>query len=115
MENRHHRVDFFELPATDIEVAKAFYAKAFGWSFVDYGPEYADVRGAGLSGGLRKVDAAPPRGGALVILYSTDLAASEAAVTGAGATITERHEFPGGRRFHFIDPVGNELAIWTSA
>jgi hypothetical protein len=111
----HHHVDFFELPVVDLPAAKAFYAAAFGWTFVDYGPEYADVQGAGLSGGLRKVDAAPPRGGAMVILYSDDLAASERAVTAAGATITERHEFPGGRRFQFLDPSGNELAVWTKA
>src|SRR4029079_12698159 len=98
----------------DVDAAKAFYAKAFGWTFVDFGPSYADIQGAGLSGGLRKVDARPRRWGALVILYSNDLVASEAAVTAAGATIGERHEFPGGRRFHFLDPSGNELAIWTA-
>ena len=111
----HHHVDFFELPVVDVERAKAFYAAAFGWTFVDYGPEYADVQGAGLSGGLRKASAAPPRGGSMVILYSDDLAASERAVTAAGATVTERHEFPGGRRFQFLDPSGNELAVWTKA
>jgi predicted enzyme related to lactoylglutathione lyase len=111
----HHHLDFVELPVTDVAAAKAFYAKAFGWSFVDYGPDYADLQGAGLSGGLKKVDARPPRGGALVILYSTDLAASERAVTQAGAQVVERHEFPGGRRFHFLDPAGNELAVWTKA
>jgi predicted enzyme related to lactoylglutathione lyase len=111
----HHRVDFFELPTVDMAAAKAFYGGAFGWTFVDYGPDYADVQGAGLSGGLRKVGARPPRGGALVILYSDDLGASERAVTGAGSEVIERHEFPGGRRFHFLDPSGNELAIWTKA
>ncbi len=115
MSDKHHRVDFFELPTTDITRAKTFYAKAFGWTFVDYGPDYADIQGAGLSGGLRAVSERPPVGGALVILYSDDLEASEKAVVDAGATITERHEFPGGRRFHFADPSGNDLAIWTKA
>jgi len=113
MDSRHHRFDFIELPVTDMERAKAFYGKAFGWTFVDYGPDYADIQGAGVSGGLRAVATPPVRGGALVILYSGDLAASEAAVVSAGATITERHDFPGGRRFQFLDPAGNELGIWT--
>lgn len=113
MSTRHHRFDFIELPVTDIAKAKAFYAQAFGWTFVDYGPDYADIQGAGVAGGLRSVKAAPPRGGALPVLYSEDLGASEAAVTAAGATITEHHEFPGGRRFQFLDPSGNELGVWT--
>ena len=111
----HHSVDFFEIPVLDMAGAKAFYAAAFGWSYEDYGPEYADIRGAGLSGGLRLVTAPPTGGGPLVIIYSDDLAASERAVRAAGATITERHEFPGGRRFHFVDPGGCELAVWTKA
>lgn len=113
MDPRHHHIDFIELPVTDIEKAKAFYAQAFGWSFVDYGPEYADIRAAGVSGGLRASKTPPTRGGALVILYSDDLERSEVAVTSAGGNVTERHEFPGGRRFQFLDPAGNELGIWT--
>jgi hypothetical protein len=109
----HHHFDFIELPTVDLPAAKAFYGAAFGWTFVDYGDDYADIVGAGVRGGLRKVDARPPRGGALVVLSSNDLAASEAAVTKAGATITERHEFPGGKRFQFLDPSGNELGVWT--
>jgi predicted enzyme related to lactoylglutathione lyase len=111
----HHHIDFVELPAVDLAASKAFYAAAFGWSFVDYGDDYADIRGAGLAGGLRKVDARPPRGGAMVILWSDDLAASERAVAAAGGAITERHEFPGGRRFQFLDPAGNEVGVWTKA
>ena len=68
---------------------------------------------SGLEGGFRKADVPSPRGGALVILYSDDLDAAETAVQAAGGTIVERHEFPGGRRFHFTDPSGNELAVWT--
>ncbi len=116
MSDRHHKIDFVELPVVDLEKAKAFYAAAFGWTFVDYGPAYADIQGAGLSGGLRAgATASSPREGSMVILYSDDLAASEAAVTAAGGTVTTHHEFPGGRRFQFLDPSGNELAIWTKA
>lgn len=113
----HHQVDFFEIPSRDLAASKRFYAAAFGWTFQDWGDAYADIQGAGLSGGLRAepADAVVPRGGPLVILFSDDLAASERAVTEAGATITERHEFPGGRRFHFREPGGAELAIWTKA
>ena len=111
--SRHHTVDFFEIPVVEMAGAKAFYAAAFGWSFHDWGADYADIQGAGLAGGLRLVAEAPPRGGALVILYSDDLEQSERAVTAAGATILARHEFPGGRRFHFVDPGGCELAVWT--
>jgi predicted enzyme related to lactoylglutathione lyase len=111
--SRHHAVDFFEIPVTELKGAKAFFQAAFGWTFKDYGSDYADIVGAGLSGGLRLVSEAPPRGGTLVILYSEDLAQSELAVTAAGATIVARHEFPGGRRFHFVAPGGCELAVWT--
>jgi len=112
---RHHAVDFFEIPVVEMAGAKAFFAAAFGWTFQDFGSDYADIQGAGLAGGLRLVQEAPPRGGTLVILYSDDLAQSELAVTAAGATIVARHEFPGGRRFHFVAPGGCELAVWTDA
>jgi predicted enzyme related to lactoylglutathione lyase len=115
MSHQHHKVDFFELPTTDLPRAKAFYAAVFGWVFEDWGPDYADVQQAGLAGGLRKVDVAAPRGGSLVIVYSDQLEATEAAVRAAGGEVVEHHEFPGGRRFHFLDPSGNELAVWTSA
>jgi hypothetical protein len=135
--SRHHAVDFFEIPVTEMAGAKAFFAAAFGWSYQDYGSDYADIHGAGLSGGLRLVaeepppsrdsalprsaraahsrrsEVGPPRGGALVILYSDDLAQSELAVTAAGGTIIARHDFPGGKRFHFVAPGGCELAVWT--
>jgi len=109
----HHTVDFFEIPVLDMAGAKAFYSAAFGWTFKDWGPEYADIQGAGLSGGFRLVAAPPTTTGPMIIIYSNDLAASERAVTAAGATIVARHEFPGGKRFHFVDPSGCELAVWT--
>lgn len=113
MPRSHHTVDFFEIPVIEMAGAKAFYAAAFGWSFKDWGESYADIQGAGMPGGLRLVQASPTSGGPLVIIYSDDLAQSERAVTAAGATIVARHDFPGGKRFHFVDPGGCELAVWT--
>src|SRR6187549_692510 len=98
-----------------MKAAQAFYGAAFGWKFQDWGDEYADILEAGLQGGLRKVDSVIGRGGTLAIIYSKDLEASERAVIAAGGAITEKHEFPGGRRFQFIDPSGVELAVWTKA
>jgi predicted enzyme related to lactoylglutathione lyase len=109
----HHQFDYVEIPVLDMAGAKAFYGAAFGWSFKDWGSEYADILGAGLSGGLRLVKEPPTTSGPLVIIYSDDIAGSERAVTAAGATIVARHEFPGGKRFHFVDPGGCELAVWT--
>ena len=111
----HHTIDYVEISVPDLDAAKAFYTTAFGWSLNDYGPEYAGIRdGDGEQGGLRldpDVRAAP-----LVILYSDDLEATVVAVTQASGTITQPiSSFPGGRRFHFADPAGNELAVWSTA
>ena len=107
------KIDYVELPATDIGAMKRFYGQAFGWSFEDFGPDYAAFSDAGLDGGFRKVDEKPPVGGAIVILYADDLAAAEKMVTEAGGAIHDRLSFPGGERFHFTDPSGNRLAVWT--
>ena len=110
----HHAIDYIEFTVRDLAAAKLFYAAAFGWRFTDYGPEYAGIQGPdGEVGGLWQ---APEMrlGGPLVVLYSTDLEASLAAVRSAGGTIAkEPFAFPGGRRFQFLDPSGNELAVWT--
>jgi len=110
----HHAIDYVEIAVTDMEAAKAFYSQAFGWSLNDYGPEYAGIQGDGKEvGGLRR-DSEVRAGGPLVILYSEDLEGSADAVTAAGGTIVEPiYAFPGGRRFHFADPAGNELAVWS--
>jgi len=94
---------------------KAFYGAAFGWTFEDYGGDYVSFTGAGLEGGFNPVTAPPLRGGALVVLYSDDLDDSEKAVRDAGGKMLERISFPSGSRFGFIDPSGNELAIWTKS
>lgn len=111
----HNHIDYAEFPATDLVAMKAFYGAAFGWTFEDYGPDYVSFSGAGLEGGFLPVKTAPPRGGTKVILYSEDLERSEKAVRDAGGEILDHVEFPGGRRFHFLDPSGNELAIWIKA
>lgn len=112
----HHAIDYIEIGVTDIAAAKQFYSAAFGWSLVDYGPDYVGIQGEGREqGGLRR-DAEVRPGGPLVILYSDAIEASLDAVTAAGGSITQPIEpFPGGRRFHFTDPAGNELAVWTPA
>jgi uncharacterized protein len=97
-----------------MDAAKTFYSTAFGWPLVDYGPDYAGIQGPTKEvGGLRR-DSDVRAGGPLVIVYSEDLERSVEAVTAAGGTIvTPIHAFPGGRRFHFGDPAGNELAVWS--
>ena len=110
----HHAIDYIEIAVTDIDVAGAFYSSAFGWSLVAYGPDYAGIQGDGKEvGGLRR-DSEVRAGGPLVILYSEDLERSVTAVGEAGGTIVAPiYTFPGGRRFHFADPAGNELAVWS--
>jgi predicted enzyme related to lactoylglutathione lyase len=110
----HHTIDYVELTVRDLGAAKRFYASAFGWQFNDYGPEYAGIKGAsGEVGGLHQSNDIRTTG-PLVILYSNDLEKSVAAVRGAGGKILrEPYAFPGGRRFHFTDPSGNELGVWS--
>jgi len=107
------RVDYIEFPATDVAATKAFYSRVFGWKFTDYGPDYICFEDGRLAGGFWKVPEVCA-GGPLVVIYALNLASIEAAVREAGGTIVkETFEFPGGRRFHFTDPNGNELAIWS--
>jgi predicted enzyme related to lactoylglutathione lyase len=109
----HLKIDYVEFASTELSRSKAFSGKAFGWTFQDYGPDYAAMTNAGLDGGLQSDPAeasAPP----LVILKADDLEAAEKAVTAAGGVVTRAiFAFPGGRRFHFREPGGNELAVWS--
>lgn len=113
MPTKDIRIDYVEFAAEDLDAFKTFYGEAFGWRFQDFGPDYASFEGAGLDGGVRK--GAPAAGSTLVVLYADDLAAAEKKVVAAGGEILERHEFPGGRRFHFRDVAGNVLGVWTKA
>jgi predicted enzyme related to lactoylglutathione lyase len=110
--HKHHAIDYVEITVTDMYAAQAFYTSAFGWSLTDYGPQYAGIQGGGAEqGGLRLDGSAVAP---LVILYSEDLEATLDSVTAAGGTIVRPIEsFPGGRRSHFCDPAGNELAAWS--
>lgn len=112
-----HTIDYIELAATDLAAAKAFYGAAFGWTFNDYGPGYAgflDGRADGVEAGGLRLEASVARGGPLVILFSDTLEETLAAVRAAGGVITkEIFDFPGGRRFQFTDPSGNELGVWS--
>jgi predicted enzyme related to lactoylglutathione lyase len=107
-------VAYIELPGQDMGAMKAFYSGAFGWRFTDYGPDYAAFD-EGLDGGFA-TDADERPKAPLVILWAEDLEAALAAVEKAGAAIVRPiFAYPGGRRFHFRDPAGNELAIYTDA
>lgn len=115
VKHSHHEIDYIELGVTDMTQSQRFYATAFDWKFNNYGPGYAGIRKrqGGEAGGLR-VESKVTAGGPLVILYSDDLEKTLAGVQDAGGVITkEIFDFPGGRRFHFRDPSGNELAVWS--
>ncbi len=105
------KIDYVEMPGGDLGAVKRFYGAAFGWSFTDYGPEYAGFD-EGLDGGFWADAAAGAK--PLVILFAADLEAMEARVRAAGGEVVKPiFSFPGGRRFHFTDPAGNELAVWS--
>ncbi len=107
------RVDYVEFQTTDIEEIERFYSQVFGWTFTSYGPEYVSFHDGRLAGGFTLAPEVAT-GGPLVVIYAADLEAIEAAVRAAGGTIVrEIFEFPGGRRFHFTDPSGNQLAVWS--
>ncbi len=107
------RIDYIEMGVADIGRAKAFYGSAFGWTFTDYGPDYCEFSDGRLKGGFTTLATTKP-GGPLVILYTGDLAGMESRVKAAGGRIVKPiFSFPGGRRFHFQDPDGYELAVWS--
>ena len=107
------RVDYLEFPALDIAAPKAFYEKIFGWKFTDYGADYSSFDDGRLSGGFYKAETIPAPG-ARVMIYAADFAFIEPAVGAAGGAIAKDvFVFPGRQRFHFTDPSGNELAVWS--
>ncbi len=112
----HHKITYIEFSTTDIAKTKEFYSTVFGWNFQDWGPDYIGIAGAGVEGGFSKIEPHedPPKFAPLVVLYSSDLKATEAAILAAGGSIVvPTFGFPGGRRFHFSDGAGNILAVWS--
>lgn len=114
--NEHEKINYVELPAKDLDVAKAFFSDVFSWAFVDYGPEYTAFSDAGVDGGFYQSDlsASTENGSALLVFYSKDLGKTQAKIEKAGGSVIKPvFSFPGGRRFHFADPNGNEYAAWS--
>ena len=113
--NQHEKMNYVEFPAKDLAGTKAFFESVFGWSFTDYGPEYTAFENQGLDGGFFQSDLASSteKGAALIVFYSNQLEATLAKVEKAGGSILKPiYSFPGGRRFHFTEPSGNEFAVW---
>ena len=117
--HRHHAIDYVELTVLDLAAAQRFYAHAFGWRFTQYGDAYAGIQGpagdeAAEVGGLALGTEVRP-GGPLVLVWSADLDRTVLAVESAGGRVVRGpYAFPGGRRFHFLDPSGNELGVWSA-
>lgn len=111
-----NRIDLIEFPAADaaeLRVTQAFYESAFGWTFVDYG-EYVDTPDSGVTAGVNGINDGRKQRMPMTVVYADDLEAARDRVTAAGGTIIhDIYSFPGGRRFHFADPSGNELAVWS--
>lgn len=107
------KIDYVEFDSADMEASRGFFAEAFGWEYTEYGPDYLAVDNAGLDGGIGRTERAQPS--SLVILKADDLEAAQKSVEAAGGKIVrEIFSFPGGRRFHFVEPGGNELAVWSA-
>ncbi|HAG96019.1 MAG: glyoxalase [Pseudomonadales bacterium] len=112
----HEKLNYVELPARDLEATKAFFSSVFGWAFVDYGPQYTAFSNQGLDGGFFQSDlmSDSQNGAALLVFYSNDLEQTLRKVSQAGGTVIKPiFAFPGGRRFHFREPSGNEFAVWS--
>lgn len=114
--HQHETINYVEFPSKNLTHTKRFFSDVFGWTFEDYGPEYTAFSKAGLDGGFFQSDACSTTGtgAALIVFYSHDLAATQSRIEANGGEIVQAiFGFPGGQRFHFTDPTGNEFAVWT--
>ena len=112
------KINYLEFPASDLAATKAFFKRVFDWQFTDYGPEYTAFSqdSAGIDGGFYQSNqvSTTATGGCLTVLFSDILEDAEQRIVAAGGNIVKPcFEFPGGRRFHFTDPNGNEFAVWS--
>ena len=109
----NNRINYIELYTNNLNQTKAFYGSVFGWSFEDYGPNYASFLNAGIDGGFEQTDE-PIKNGVLVVLHHENLEEVIRLIEKNGGKISvDIFEFPGGKRFQFFDPAGNELAVWS--
>lgn len=114
--NEHEKINYVEFPAKDIQATRIFFTQVFGWSFQDFGPDYIAFSDQGIDGGFYQADlsSSTGNGAALIVFYSLDIEATEEKIIKANGVISKPiFAFPGGRRFHFTEPSGNEFAVWT--
>ena len=113
---QHEKINYVEFPAKDLKKAKTFFTAVFGWSFTDYGDEYTAFKNEGLDGGFFKSEnvVSVNSGSALIVFYSNSLEKTQAKIESNDGIISQAiFDFPGGRRFHFTEPNGNEYAVWS--
>jgi len=113
--HQHLKLNYVEFAARDLDATKQFFSRCFAWTFTDYGPDYAAFNNEGLDGGFYRAERSSrvENGGALLVFFSEDLDDTVAKVQAAGGTVIRPiYSFPGGRRFHFVEPSGNEFAVW---
>ncbi|MGB6268637.1 MAG: VOC family protein [Olleya sp.] len=112
MKSTNNHINYIEFKSHDLEATKTFYSKAFGWQFTDYGDSYVAFEASGIAGGFEKTDK-PITNGALIVIYNEDLKTTKSRVLELGGKLSvDTFSFPGGSRFQFLDPSGNELAVW---
>ena len=115
---KHEKINYVEFPANDMDATKTFFSKVFNWSFEEYGPDYLAFNDGTIDGGFFRSDkhSSQSEGAALVVFYSENLSATQSKIESAGGDISiPTFSFPGGHRFHFTDPTGNEFAVWSDA
>ncbi len=114
MNSTIEHMDYVEFNVSDMDASKNFYANAFGWTFTDYGSAYTEFSDGRLKGGMSLSESVQAKGGPLIVLYSQALEACQQKIEAAGGIVVKQiFAFPGGRRFHFTDPDGYELAVWS--